>query len=127
MVQRDSIYIDDFRHANPIPNASRIGNLVVSGVILGKDPETGAPPATLAAQCELMFRHLRSTIEAAGGTPDNIVKMTVWLKDPSDRQVLNEAWTKMFPDPESRPARHTQKDSSDNPYLIQCDFMAVLD
>ena len=126
MVQRDSIFIDDFRHANPIPNASRIGNLVMSGVILGKDPETGEAPDDLEAQCALMFRHLRSTVEAAGGTCENIIKMTVWLKDPSRREVLNAEWTKMFPDPDARPARHTIKDTSDGPYLIQCDFTAVL-
>lgn len=126
MVQRDSIFIDDFRHANPIPNASRIGNLVMSGVILGKDPETGEAPESMEDQCALMFRHLRSTIEAAGGTPDNIIKVTVWLKDTTRREALNAEWTAMFPDPRSRPARHTQKDVADGPYHVQCDFTAVL-
>jgi len=126
MVQRDSIHINGFIHTNPIPNASRIGNIVVSGAIMGRDPETDAPGATLADQCQLVFRHIRATIEAAGGTPENIIKVTVWLKDPSDREALNYEWVRMFPDPESRPARHTQKDVMDIPYLIHCDFMAVL-
>ncbi len=126
MVQRDSIHIDEFVHKNPIPNASRIANIVVSGAIMGRDPETDAPGATLADQCRLVFRHMRSTIEAAGGTPENIIKVTFWLKDPSDREAVNAEWVKMFPDPESRPARHAQKDVSDGPYLVHCDFMAVL-
>ena len=126
MARRDSIHIADFVHNNPIPNASRIANIVVSGAIMGRDPETDAPGATLADQCRLVFRHMRSTVEAAGGTTDDIIKVTVWLKDPSDREALNAEWTGMFPDPESRPARHTQKDVSDGPYLMHCDFMAVL-
>ena len=126
MVQRDSIHIDEFVHKNPIPNASRIGNIVASGAIMGRDPETDAPGATLADQCRLVFRHMRSTVEAAGGTPGNIIKVTIWLKDPSDREALNAEWTRMFPHPDSRPARHTQKDVSDGPYLMHCDFMAVL-
>ena len=42
MARRKSIHIGEFKHANPIPNASRIGNLLMSGVILGRDPATGA-------------------------------------------------------------------------------------
>ncbi len=126
MARRDSIHIADFVHKNPIPNASRIGNLVVSGAIMGRDPETDAPGATLADQCRLVFRHMRATVKAAGGTTDDIIKVTVWLKDPSDREALNAEWTGMFPDQESRPARHTQMDVSDGPYLMHCDFMAVL-
>ena len=126
MVQRDSIFIDDFRHSNPIPNASRIGNLVVSGAIMPRNTTTGEVPETLEGQCALMFQHMRSTIQAAGGMPDNIIKVTVWLKDPSQREAVNAEWTRMFPDAASRPARHTQKDVSDGPYLVHCDFMAVL-
>ncbi len=126
MAQRQSIHIEEFVHKNPIPNASRIANIVASGAIMGRDPETDAPGATLADQCRLVFRHMRSTVEAAGGTTDDIIKVTVWLEDPSDREALNAEWTAMFPDPESRPARHTQKDISDSPYLMHCDFMAVL-
>ncbi len=108
MAQRDSIHIDEFVHKNPIPNASRIANIVVSGAIMGRDPDTDAPGVTLADQCRLVFRHMRSTVEAAGGTPGNIIKVTIWLKDPSDREALNAEWIRMFPDPDSRPARHTQ-------------------
>ena len=126
MVERASIHIDGFKHANPIPNASRIGNLVVSGVFMGRDSRTNATPPDLAGQCALVFRHIRDTVEAAGGTTANIIKVSVWLKDPARRDELNAEWVKMFPDPHSRPARHTQRDPSDSPYLVQCDFMAVL-
>jgi len=45
--RRKSVNIPGFRHINPIPNASRIGNLLVSGVIVGIDPTTGKVPADL--------------------------------------------------------------------------------
>ena len=44
MTRRMSIHIGEFKHANPIPNACRIGNLLMSGVILGRDFATGAMP-----------------------------------------------------------------------------------
>lgn len=126
MARRQSVHIDGFVHSNPIPNASRIGNIVASGVILGRDSETDTVPETLEAQCALVFRHMRAIVEAAGGTPDDILKVTVWLRDPSDREALNAEWTRMFPDADARPARHTQPAPEGGPYLIQCDFLAVI-
>ena len=110
----------------PIPNACRIGNLIVSGVINGVDPETGKVPPTLDEQCAFMFAHLRNIVEAGGGTVDDIIKMTVWMKDRSQRQALNREWGKMFPDEKTRPARHTMAGAMEGPVLIQCDFMAVI-
>jgi len=126
--RRKSIHIGAFKHANPIPNASRIGNLVMSGVILGRDPESGNMPDSLDAQCANMFAHMKATVEAAGGSTDDIIKMTVWLKDRSQRAPVNAEWLKMFPDAHSRPARHAlPMDNMEGGALVQCDFTAVID
>lgn len=126
MMRRKSIDIEGFRHANPIPNASRVGNLLMTGLVVGRDSAADAMPDTLEDQCALMFRHVRSIVEAAGGTTDDIVKMNVWLRDPGNREALNAEWTRMFPDPESRPARHTNPEVHERPWLVSCDFVAVL-
>jgi 2-iminobutanoate/2-iminopropanoate deaminase len=126
--RRRSIHIGGFKHANPIPNACRIGGLVMSGVILGRDPESGKMPDGLEAQCANMFAHMKSTVEAAGGTTNDIIKMTVWLKDRSQRAPVNAEWLKMFPDEHSRPARHAlPMDNMEGGALVQCDFTAVID
>ena len=78
--RRKSIHIGGFKHANPIPNACRIGDLVMSGVILGRDA-AGQMPDSLEAQCANMFGHMKAIVEAAGGSTDDIIKMTVWLND----------------------------------------------
>ena len=64
---------------------------------------------------------------AAGGSPDDIVKMNVWIADRKLRETMNRYWVEMFPDPHSRPARHTiaQADFSP-PMQIQCDLLAVI-
>ena len=126
MTKRKSIYIEGFKHVNPIPNACRIGNLMVSGVINGVDPATGKVPPTLEEQCAFLFEHVRRIVEAGGGTTDDILKMTVWMKDRSQRQALNQEWLKMFPEKETRPARHTMQGNMEGGVLIQCDFMAVI-
>jgi len=123
MARRQSIEIPGFSHANPIPGASRIGNLVMSSVISGRDPETGETPDDMAQQIVNIFAHIRSAIEAAGGTPEDIIKITFWVPDPvSGRAALNGEWEKMFPDAASRPARHTLAGSA----RVSCDFVAVL-
>lgn len=124
---RKSIEVAGFKHGNPIPAASRIGNLVMSGVISAKDAQTGKMPETLAGQCAAMFANVRAIVEAAGGGPENILKMTVWLRDLSDRKALNEEWLKMFPDPAARPARHALLHQGAGEQLIVCDFTAVID
>ena len=44
MPKRQSINGSKPRHENPIPNASRIGNLVMSSVIVGTNPGTRELP-----------------------------------------------------------------------------------
>jgi len=127
MSKRKSIYIEGFQHVNPIPNACRLGNFLVSGVINGVDPATGKVPPTIEEQCAFMFGHMRRIVEAGGGTTDDIIKMTVWMKDRSQRQPLNREWLKMFPDEQTRPSRHTMQGHMEGATLIQCDFMAVID
>lgn len=127
MPRRTSIYVESFGHKNPVPAACRIGNLVYSGGIHGLDPATGRTAETLERQCELMFAHVRTVVEAAGGATENIVKMTLWMADRSQRHVVNREWERMFPDLGSRPARHAIKGGVEGDMLIQCDFIAVLD
>ena len=125
-MKRTSIYTEGFSHKNPIPAACRIGNMVYSGSIQGTDPSTGEYGQTLQAQCELMFAHVRRIIEQAGGSPADIIKMTVWMNDRTQRAALNTVWLEMFPDPQSRPARHTMQGSLDGGKQIECDFIAIL-
>jgi 2-iminobutanoate/2-iminopropanoate deaminase len=127
MAKRQSINSPVARHENPIPNASRIGNIVMSSVIGGSNPGTRTLPPTLEQQVANVFAAIRGDVEAAGGTVDDIIKITFWVKDPaSQRAALNEEWVKMFPDAAARPARHTLTLPPDSRAQVQADFTAVL-
>jgi enamine deaminase RidA (YjgF/YER057c/UK114 family) len=77
---------------------------MMSSVISGVDPGTRNLPPALGQQVTNLFTHIRHAVEAAGGTPDNIIKITFWMKEPgTGRAALNEEWVKMFPDAASRP------------------------
>ncbi len=59
-----------------------------------------------------MFARVKAVVEAGGGSMDAIAKMTFWVTDRAHRDQINVEWIKYFPDPASRPARHTQHSSS---------------
>ena len=127
MSMRQSINGTRARHENPIPNASRIGNIVMSSIIGGSNPGTRDLPAALEAQIANIFGYIRNDIEAAGGTVNDIIKINFWVKDPAvGRKMLNGPWTAMFPNADSRPARHTLTLPANAPNHVTCDFVAVI-
>ena len=127
MAKRKSINYPGFKHENPIPNASRIGSILMSSIISGRDPETGKAPPEAEAQIANIFKQIKLGVEAAGGTVDDIIKVNFWVRDPAvGRKMLNGEWTKMFPDESSRPARHTLALPANAPSHVTCDFVAVI-
>jgi enamine deaminase RidA (YjgF/YER057c/UK114 family) len=124
---RRSIHVEGYSHANPIPVASRVGNIVASSVISAVDPASGETPESFEGQCEIVFSNMRLILEAAGATPEDVVKVGFYMPDPSQRTVMNRFWLELFPDEASRPARHTQQDALPPPRLIAADFIAVID
>ena len=84
-------------------------------------------PPELADQVTNVFKQIKLCVEAAGGSVDDIIKVNFWMKDPATgRKALNGEWSKMFPDPDSRPARHTLALGANNPNHVTCDFTAVI-
>jgi 2-iminobutanoate/2-iminopropanoate deaminase len=127
MSKRRSIEVQGLEHTHPIPNASRIGPFLMTGGIYGKDPATGKLAPDAEGQCKLMFENIRRILEAGGAKPEDVIKIHVWMKNKDDRVHLNPEWLKMFPDPHSRPTRHTFLDI-DQPYgaLVSCEVIAVI-
>ncbi|WP_332790606.1 RidA family protein [Sphingomonas sp. GB1N7] len=123
---RRSIDVEGFNHGvQPIPAASRVGNLVATGGVHGMDPATGTLPDDVAEQARLMFWNLERIMRAAGAGMDSVARVTVYVKVPEARAAVNTQWLALFPDPASRPARHTlQNDHLPANMLVQCDALA---
>ena len=49
-----------------------------------------------AAQTEQVFQNLRTVVEACGGTLDDVVKITIFVTDPSYRPAVAAARLKYF-------------------------------
>lgn len=127
MSKRVSFEVEGLGHANPIPAVSRIGNIVATGGVSGMDRKTGKMPVVVDAQCTNMFANLRVILAAAGASPDDVIRVTVWIKRPEIRAEVNKHWVAMFPDPHSRPARHTMfYDQFSGDAVVQCEAWAVI-
>lgn len=90
MPQQVSINPPGINHENPIPAASRIGPFLASGVLTGKDSDTGELPSDLGSQVANVFAQVRSVMKMASGSTDDILKLTIHLVDYRDRAALNE-------------------------------------
>jgi 2-iminobutanoate/2-iminopropanoate deaminase len=126
-MRRQSFEIEDYKHGgNPIPAVTRMGNIVLTGGISGIDTGSGVMPAALEDQCSNMFALADRILKAADATLDDVIKVTVFLKAGLNRDALNREWLRYFPDPHSRPVRHTLiNEHLAGGMLIQCELMAV--
>jgi len=104
--ERRSIEIEGLSHLTAIPVATRIGPLVVSSVIAPFDPGTRDVPDAIEDQYANIFRHVGLMLTEAGAAWRHVAKMEFWTPT-ADRGALDPLWVEHFPDPASRPSRHT--------------------
>lgn len=125
---RTSINVEGFGHGNlPIPAASRVGPLLMTGGIHGIDMIAGKA-GDIDDQAERMFGNLSKILNAAGGGFESVVRMTIFVKVPEARAAVDNEWLKAFPDENSRPARHTLvNDHLPGGMLMQCDATAYME
>ncbi len=122
-----SIEVQGLGHGTaPIPMGARVGNLLVSSGIAGVDPATGKLAEGAAAQAECAFRNLRSLLHNGGATLEDVVRMTVYVKEPGAREPVNVEWLRCFPDAADRPARHTLVYDLQHGMLLQLEVIAVI-
>lgn len=127
MTARRSIEVPGLHHGGaPIPLASRVGPLLVSGGVLGQDPDTGEVPADAAEQARLLFENVRRVLAAGGAEPAHVAKLTFFVRDRGLRAAIDEHWLAMFPDPDSRPARHTLPTDLPPGVAVQCEVLAFI-
>ena len=121
-----SIHVEGVTHGAPISMGARVGNMIFSSGIIGADPSTGEVPQDLESQCVFAFANMKTMVENAGGTVQNIGSIKVYMKDRSQREAVNRPWLEMFPDEDDRPARHAIEYGAFPPgVLVQLEVIAV--
>jgi 2-iminobutanoate/2-iminopropanoate deaminase len=85
----------------PKPQASystytRFGELIFIAGQVAVEPETGRIPSSFADQLRLVLDHIRNIVESAGSSMDQVLKMTVYLKDRAYRTEYDEIFRTYF-------------------------------
>ena len=126
-VQREIISLPGIPHNAPLPTGAKIGNIVVSSAISGREPGSGEFSEDPDRQAATLFANIRAFMEKAGGSPDNIVSMNFYLKESKYNENVNKAWIEMFPT-ENRPARenHVKTDGMYGGRYFDASLIAVL-
>lgn len=122
-----SIEVEGVTHgAAPIPMGARVGNMLYSSGLMGKDPSNDTLPSDSASQARLLFENLRTLLRNGDASLDDVVHVTAFVKDNGQREALNAEWVACFPDPHDRPARHTQVADLQGGMLMQLEIVAVV-
>ncbi len=115
------------RGVHPIPMGARLGNLVVSSIITGTDPDTRELPPNIEGQAEVIFRNIKSLMEDAGGTVDDIARVSFFVQSKQlHRPPIDVEWEKMFPEGSARPARIFLEVSPQGAPLVQCEVIGLI-
>jgi 2-iminobutanoate/2-iminopropanoate deaminase len=126
--KRQPLEIPGLSHRDPLPMGAKAGNMVYSSVIGGQDPKTNKQVAGTNEQMEQAFQNMKSLVEQAGGTTNDIGLVWVFLRDKADQPAMIDAWLRMFPQDGDRPARKTimYDELKGRETLVQLQFTAVL-
>lgn len=125
--RKRSLEVEGVTHGTaPIPMGARVGNMIFSSGISGKDPASDTLPEDGPAQSKFMFQNLRTLLANGGATLEDVAHVTAFVKNNDQRTALNAEWLKCFPDPHDRPARHTQVADLQGGLLMQIEIIAVV-
>ncbi len=108
----------------PYSQAVEAGGLVFVSGQIPIDPQTGNPgQGDIKEQVRMVMESAKSILVAAGCNLSKVVKTTIYLKDMSDLDAVNEAYGGYFPsDPPARAMVEVSKLPKD--VALEMDFIA---
>ncbi|HQO18152.1 MAG TPA: Rid family detoxifying hydrolase, partial [Candidatus Cloacimonas sp.] len=83
----------------PYSQAILMNNILFISGQLGIDPGTSNIPESFEEQANLVFNNIKAILDAAGMGMANIVKVSVFLKDLDEFELLNDIYTRYFSAP----------------------------
>lgn len=90
----------------PYSQAIKVGELVFVSGQIPLDPATGQiVTGSIEAETERVLKNLDAILKAAGSSPAQVVRTTIYLRDMGQFARVNEVYGKFFPAP--YPARAT--------------------
>ena len=109
----------------PYSQAVKVGPLLfVSGQLPIDMTKGTVVSGGVKKQTEMALTHLKTVVEAAGATMDQITKVTVYLADLEDFKFMNEGYAEFFP--ANPPARSCIEAKPPKNAKVEVDAIAVI-
>jgi len=101
MALREAVFTDKApRPVGPYSQAVKAGNLLFVSGQIPLDPKTGElVRGDFRSAVERVMDNIKAIVEAAGATMDDIVKVTVYIRDISKFGEFNEVYSRYFRGP----------------------------
>ena len=80
----------------PYSQAIEVNGMVYTSGVIPVNPATGEIPSGIEAQAEQAIKNLMQLLQAAGSGAEQVVKITVFIKDMNDFGKVNEIYAKYF-------------------------------
>jgi 2-iminobutanoate/2-iminopropanoate deaminase len=81
----------------PYEQAIVAGGLLFTSGQIGIDPQTGKlVEGGIEAQAERVFKSLHAILEAAGSSPDQVIKVNIYLTDLGQFSTVNRVYERFF-------------------------------
>lgn len=124
---RRAIHVDGLDHGN-VPAAAMAGNILISTPVNASDPASKKTPESAAERFRIIFSKIEAICLAAGGSLDDVIRLTFYLPSRADVKDLNAIWGEVFVDPENVPARYVIIATEPEPPfpIFYADFTAVI-
>ena len=110
----------------PLSQATMAGNILfVSGAVSNNASGEIIGKGDIRAQTRQVLENIKATVEAAGGTLQDVTRTTVYITDVASAPGMNEVYRTYFPtDP---PARATVRADLTHPdFLVEIEAIAVI-
>ncbi len=83
------------------------GQLVYSSLLAGRDESTSGYPLSAEGEVAMLFRHITGFMEAAGGSVNEIIDLTVYVADEiAHARLAWQEFDRIFADPDRQPSFH---------------------
>ena len=84
---------------NPLSYAISAGPLIFVSGQTPRNPKTGQVPDGIEEQTHQVFRNIDAVLKAAGSSLADVLKVTAYLSDLSDRNRFNEIYRQYLSEP----------------------------
>jgi len=109
-----------------VPHAVVINDMIYASGLSGTDPVTGEPCGDLKRQVATALQHMRRLVEKAGGSLDNVGRAVGFCTRVEDRDLVDQVWMDVFPDPNDKPAFKVLLADLPQGHLARIDCVALL-